>query len=115
MPLTRSWLAQGLAWAGITALIAMGLLIVWLLGFPGLLLLGLGVTLICVRAELSEEAPSWSRAAFAARQSDERLPEARAAAAAARARRGASFRYYRRCGAALIVAGLAGTLWQAWG
>ncbi|RKK02868.1 hypothetical protein EBE87_09745 [Pseudoroseomonas wenyumeiae] len=99
-----AFILNGLGWVVILALVAAALALVRLLGFPGLLILGLLCCLICTRAELSEDVPSWGRQVFAARM-------ARAGEAPDRA----AFRFYRRCGCVLLLAGLAGTAWQWWG
>ncbi|MBO1076661.1 hypothetical protein [Roseomonas marmotae] len=101
---SASGILNGIGWLGILALVAAGLGVVRLLGFPGVLILGLLAALICTRAELSGTVPTWSRAVLAAREED----------AEARAREVSALRYYRRCGLALALAGLAGTLWQVW-
>ncbi|MDT8330859.1 hypothetical protein RQ831_07320 [Roseomonas gilardii] len=103
-------LVQGLGWIGVLALIGASLLLVRRLGFPAVLLLGLIASLICVRAELSQDVPGWGRDIFAARwhsrpDASERLASAEQIAA---------LRFYRNCGFALILAGALGSVWQVW-
>ncbi|MBI0536631.1 hypothetical protein D9599_13695 [Roseomonas sp. KE2513] len=112
---SASTIVDGIAWVGIFALIAASLGVVLVLGFPGVLILGLLTALTCARAELSERTPTWGQAVFEARAARGRSPEERAAADEAVARATSPLRYYRACGLALIVAGLLGTAWQIWG
>lgn len=107
-------LAQALAWLGIVLLIGLGFVLVTVLGFPGLLVLGLLATLVCVRAELSEDVPGWSRALFESRAPRPEAPEARVARHAAGQESRGILRYYRGCGLVLVVAGLLGSAWQLW-
>jgi hypothetical protein len=98
-----SSILDGLGWVVILLLVAACLGLVRVLGFPGVLILGLLCSLVCVRAELSDEVPSWGRHLFAARMARD----------ARRARPDESpFRFGLRCGLALTLAGLAGSLWQ---
>ncbi|WP_043831765.1 hypothetical protein [Muricoccus aerilatus] len=112
---SASTIANGIAWVGIFALIAASLGIVLVLGFPGVLILGLLTALTCTRAELSERTPTWGQAVFEAQATRGRSPEERAAAGEAAARGNSPLRYYRACGLVLILAGLLGTAWQIWG
>lgn len=103
-------LVQGLGWIGILALIGASLLLVRRLGFPAVLMLGLITSLICVRAELSQDVPGWGRDIFAARwHSRPDLSERQASA-----KQIATLRFYRNCGFILILAGALGSLWQVW-
>ncbi|MGY4802244.1 hypothetical protein ACVMLK_12405 [Teichococcus aerofrigidensis] len=113
MRLTPRDAANGIAWLGILLLIGLAAVLVSILGFPGVLLLGLLTTLICVRAELAEAVPTWSRAMFESRMRGA-PPRGEAALREERRLHRASLRYYRGCGLVLIAAGLAGTLWQIW-
>ena len=114
MPPSPNSILNGLAWVGIFLLIAFAFALVQRLGFPGVLILGLLTTLICLRAELSEDVLTWGRASFEARMASGRSVEEWAAAAEVRARAVSPLRYYRACGFVLIVAGLAGTILQLW-
>lgn len=107
--------ANGLAWIGIAGLVALSFWLVMVLGFPGILLLGLLTTLVCVRAELSNDVPSWSRGVFESRMRRDPSVERRAAAEHAAAQDRSVLRLYRVYGLILIAAGLAGTIWQVWG
>jgi hypothetical protein len=102
-------LLNGLAWAGILALVGLALAVVRLLGFPGVLILGLLTTLVCVSADLSRDVPTWSRDMFASRGERRTLEEREAGKQEA-----ASLGYYRGCGFVLIAAGLVGTVWELW-
>ncbi|MBC9209198.1 hypothetical protein IBL26_20305 [Roseomonas aerophila] len=102
-------LLNGLAWVGILALAGLALAVVRLLGFPGVLILGLLTTLICVSADLSRDVPTWSRGMFESRgtrRTEAEREDGRQDAA--------SLGYYRGCGFVLIAAGLAGTVWELW-
>ncbi|SHK31765.1 hypothetical protein SAMN02745194_04683 [Roseomonas rosea] len=112
MPPSPNFILNGLAWIGIFLLIALAFVLVQILGFPGVLILGLLTTLICLRAEISEDVPTWSQALFASRASRSASAEERAATAEARARAISPLRYVQGCGFVLIAAGLAGTVWQ---
>lgn len=107
--------ANGMAWIGVFVLIGAGFVVVDALGFPGVLILGLATTLVCVRAELSEPAPTWPVAHRDAAPFRLPAPEERAAAAAVREAAVSPLRYYRNCGAFLTLAGLIGTALQPWG
>ena len=109
---SASSIVNGLAWVGIFVLIGVGLGVVQVLGFPGVLILGLLTTLICVQAELSEDVPTWSRSLFESRAVRPRSDEERGAGTEARERAISPLRYYRGCGLLLIAAGLLGTVWQ---
>jgi len=106
--------ANSIAWIGIFTLIAVSLGVVLVLGFPGVLVLGLLTALTCVRAELSERTPTWGQTVFEAQATRSRSPEESAAGAEAMARTASPLRYYRACGLILIAAGLLGTAWQIW-
>ena len=103
-------LIQGLGWIGVFALIGASLLLVRRMGFPAVLLLGLIASLVCVRAELSQDTPSWGRDIFAARWHSR--PDASERQASAE--QVATLRFYRNCGFALILAGALGSVWQVW-
>jgi hypothetical protein len=107
-------LAQLLAWAALAGLAALAILVAWLLGFPGVMILGLLLLLVCTRAELSDQVPVWSLAVFHARQQPPASLEARADRAAARRNNRAELRFFKGCCVLLIVAGLLGTAWQFW-
>jgi hypothetical protein len=111
---SRQSLANVIAWFGVFALIGIGLGVVKALGFPGVLILGLLTTLICVRAELSEAVPTWPVSRMAERASRALSPEERAAQGEARDAAVSLLRYYRNCGIFLVFAGLLGTIWQFW-
>jgi hypothetical protein len=106
--------AEAVAWTIVVALIAAALVFVRALGFPGLLILGLLTTPVCVRAELSEDVPTWSQALFASRGARPSTPEERAAEADASKLRLSPLRFGKRLGFILIAAGLLGTAWQIW-
>jgi len=114
MPPSPGSILNGLAWVGILLLIALAFVLVQRLGFPGVLILGLVTTLVCLRAEMSEDVPTWGRAPFEARLTNRGSVEERTAMAEARSRAVSPLRYYRACGLLLIAAGLAGTVLQLW-
>ena len=113
MRLSATTVVNSVAWLGIVALVALSLGVVLVLGFPGVLLLGLLTAVTCVRAELSERTPTWGQAVFEASTRGRRAGERAAGAEAAR-RAISPLRYYRGCGVVLIAAGLLGTAWQIW-
>ena len=103
-------LIQGLGWIGVFALIGASLLLVRRMGFPAVLLLGLIATLVCVRAELSQDVPGWGRDIFASRWHSRPGASERLASA----EQIATLRFYRNCGFVLILAGALGSVWQVW-
>jgi hypothetical protein len=88
--------------------------LVTMLGPFGLVLLGLLTLLVCTRVSLSEDSPTWSPDAFAAKLRMGGSPEQRAARNEERRAALAPLSFYRRCGLVLIVAGAAGLAWQHW-
>lgn len=114
MRLTPQAIGNAIAWIGIITLIAASLWIVQVLGFPGILILGLLTTLICVRADLSEDVPTWGRAVFEARLVRAKSLEEQAVVQEAREGARSPLLYYRGCGLVLIALGLLGTVWQFW-
>lgn len=114
MRLSATTVVNSVAWLGIFALVALSLGVVAVLGFPGVLILGLLTAVTCVRAELSERTPTWGQAVFEATATRGRSAEERTAGAEAARRAISPLRYYRGCGLVLIAAGLLGTAWQIW-
>ncbi|MDJ0391457.1 hypothetical protein QMO56_25460 [Roseomonas sp. E05] len=98
--------ANALAWAALLGLAGLGAVLVRLVGFPGLLLLGLAAMLVCVRAELSEEIPTWGSAMTPKDPSPSGRMAHRQAVAALRAG--------RRMALLLLALGAAGSAWQLW-
>jgi hypothetical protein len=114
MRFTPSTAANSLAWVAIIGLVAFAGLTVILLGPFGLILLGLATLFVCTRFSLDEDAPMGSIATFHARMQTSGSPEERAAREAARAEAMSPLRFYRWCGVVLLVAGVAGFVWQRW-
>jgi hypothetical protein len=114
MRFTPNTAANSLSWVAIICLVVFAGLTVILLGPFGLIVLGLATLFVCTRFSLDEDAPTWSTAAFQARMLASRSPEERAAQAAAWREETAPLRFYRRCGVVLLVAGIAGFVWQRW-
>lgn len=108
-------IANAIAWAVLLALIGVAILIADVLGFVGLFILGLLTWAVCTHVELDDDTPTASTAVFRARLSPVRSPEHRAAAHAERQMRLSPLPFYRWCGIALTVIGVAGFVWQRWG
>lgn len=85
------------------------------LGFMGLLLLGSATWLVCIMAELDQDAPTWGTEVFKARLGARRSPEQHAAMLDERRAFVSPLRFYRRCGMILAAVGGAGFVWQQWG
>ena len=81
----------------------------------GLLLLGSATWLVCVAAELDQDAPTWGAEVFKARMNERRSPEQQAAMLEERQAFVSPLRFYRRCGMFLAAIGGAGFIWQQWG
>jgi len=105
-------IANAIAWAVVLVLACVAIPVADLLGFVGVFILGLLAWVICTHAELDDDTPIASTAAFRARLSPERSPEHRAAALAGRRLRLSPLRFYRWCGIALTVIGAAGFAWK---
>jgi hypothetical protein len=114
MRLSPSTVAEAVAWAVIFVLVAAALVFAPVLGFPGLLILGLLTALVCASAELSDDVPTWSQSLFASRGPRPSTPEERAAEADASKLRLSPLRLGKRLGFVLIAAGLLGTAWRIW-
>ena len=107
--------ANAAAWAVVVLLLAGAMLVAALLGFMGLALLGGATWLVCVLAELNQDAPTWGEAVFRARMGGHGSPEQRAAMSEERRAFVSPLRFYRRCGMGLLAVGAAGFAWQQWG
>jgi hypothetical protein len=107
MKLPASVLGNRLGWIVIAALAGAAAVLVALLGFVGLLLLGMATALVCARAEADEDNPlMWSRGSRAGFD----LP--RAEGGGERRSPPASLRLYFWCGVVLALLGAAGSVWQ---
>ena len=107
--------ANAAAWGVIVLLIGAAVLMANRLGFMGLLLLGSATWLVCVRAELDQDTPTWGTAVFKARMDGRRSPEQQAAMLEERRAFTSPLRFYRRCSMVLAAVGAAGFIWQQWG
>jgi fatty acid desaturase len=105
---------NAVAWALILILAAFAILVAHLLGFVGLLILGLLTWLICTDLELRDATPACSIAVFRALMESSRAPEQSAAEQAERRARLSVLPFYRWCGIALTIIGATGFLWQRW-
>ena len=105
-------MANAAAWAIVIGLICIALVLVVVLGPFGLIVLGLLTLFVCTSVSLREDAPTWGTAVFKARMATHRSPEQRASMAEERDRSLAPLRFYRWCGLVLLVAGIAGFVWQ---
>ena len=105
--------ANALGWLGIAAIIVVALVVANLLGFLGLFLIGGLGWLVCTRAALSNDVPTWSAPSFAAHL-EQRSPEQQAAEAAQRQSSLLPLRSYGPCAMVLTAIGAAGFAWQTW-
>ena len=115
MRLSAGAVANAVAWGAIVLLIGAAVLMVNRLGFMGLLLLGSATWLVCTRAELDQDTPTWSTEVFKARMDGRRSPEQHAAMLEERRAFTSPLRFYRRCGMVLAAVGAAGFIWEHWG
>jgi len=108
--------ANGLAWLVLFVLSGAGLWIASRFGWIGLMLLGGATWLVCSRAALDEDVPTWSpavlRAAMERQRGQGAAPEERAARRAERRTLSSAWRFYGRCGMVLMAVGAAGFIWQ---
>jgi len=104
--------ANAIAWIILFGLIGAAVVMVTTLGPFGLILLGLMTLFICVSLNMNEDSPTWGTEVFKARLSTHGSPEQRAALKEERAQSLAPLTFYRWCGFALVVAGIAGFIWQ---
>jgi hypothetical protein len=106
---------NAVAWLLVAGLIGVAVVIAALFGAVGLILLGALTALVCVRADVAEESPTWGPDVFRAKMTEGGAsPEQRAAMQSERQTRVGPLRYYRRCGMALIAIGAVIFLWQQW-
>ena len=115
MRLSAGAVADAVAWGVIVLLIGAAVLIANRLGFVGLLLLGSATWLVCIRAELNQDAPTWGTEVFKASLDERRSPEQHTAMLEERRAFTSQLRFYRRCGMIVAAAGGAGFIWQQWG
>ena len=115
MRFSAGTVANAVAWGVIVLLIGAAVLVASRLGFMGLLLLGSATWLVCLRAELDQDTPTWGTAMFKARMDGRRSPEQHAAMLEERQAFTSPLRFYRRCGMVLAAVGAAGFIWQQWG
>jgi hypothetical protein len=112
MRVSTSTAANCTAWAILIGLIGVAFVLVIVLGPFGLILLGLLTLFICTSVQLREDTPTWGVEVFKARTASQVPPEQQAAMAEEKARSLAPLRFYRWCGVALLVTGIAGFAWQ---
>ncbi len=115
MRFSAGTVASALAWGVIVLLIGAAVLMTNRLGFMGLLLLGSATWLVCIMAELDQDAPTWGTEVFKARLDARRSPEQHAAMLEERQAFVSPLRFYRRCGMILAAVGSVGFVWQQWG
>lgn len=108
-------IANAAACGVIVLLIGAAVLMTNRLGFMGLLLLGSATWLVCIMAELDQDAPTWGTEVFKARLGARRSPEQHAAMLEERRTFVSPLCFYRRCGMILAAVGGAGFVWQQWG
>jgi hypothetical protein len=115
MRFSAGTVANATAWVIIVLLIGAAALVANRLGFMGLLFLGSATWLICIKAELDQDVPTWGTEVFKARMDGHRSPEQRGAMLEERRAFVSPLRFYRRCGMALAAVGAAGFILQQWG
>ncbi len=107
--------ANAIAWVVIAVLIGAAMVVAEIFGAVGLMLLGGMTALVCARAEMDQDVPTWGVAVFKARMSgDKATPEQHAAMASERQALVSPLRFYRWCGLFLVAAGAAIFIWQQW-
>jgi hypothetical protein len=106
-------MANAAAWAVLAGLIGLAFVLVVVLGPFGLILLGLITLVICTSVELQEDTPTWGVEVFKARIARARTPEQHAAKTLERQIALQPIRFYRWCGVVMLLAGVAGFLWQS--
>ncbi|HYZ24176.1 MAG TPA: hypothetical protein VE690_18655 [Rhodopila sp.] len=114
MRFSASTAANAIAWAVVAVLAAFAILIASLFGFAGLMLLGVMTWLVCTRAELDQDTPTWGVQVFKAKFDSPASPEQRAAMTEERHAFVSPLRFYSRCGIFLAAIGAAGFIWQQW-
>ena len=114
MRFSAGTVANAVAWAVVMLLAGVAVLVADLLGFVGLMLLGGLTWLLCLRAAMNQDVPTWEVEVFRARMDGRRSPEQDAATAAEYQAFMSPLRFYGRCGMVLAGIGLAGFVWQRW-
>ena len=94
--LSAGAVANAAAWGVIVLLIGAAVLIANRFGFMGLLLLGSATWLVCTRAELDQDAPTWGTEVFKALMDGCRSPEQHAAMLEERRAFVSPLRFHRR-------------------
>ena len=120
MKLTSRDVGNLLGWASIFAAAGIAGIVAYLLGFVGLILLGMATAMVCSRAEADEHNPSiWARADLNPQSRADQVygprrpsPEDSIADRLARSVRIAPLRFYFWCGIVIAAAGVFGFLWQ---
>ncbi len=78
----------------------------------GLIVLGLIILFICTQYHLNDDVPAWGTEVFHARMVSRGSPEQRAAIQEEKRTSMSPLRFYRWSGITLLVAGIAGFVWQ---
>lgn len=104
--------ANAIAWLVIAGMIGVAFVLVVILGAFGLILLGLCTVFVCTSFNLRDDIPTYSEVVFRAQSEGRWSPEQKAAMFAEKERSLAPVRFYRWCGIILIIAGIAGFVWQ---
>jgi uncharacterized membrane protein YdcZ (DUF606 family) len=112
MRLSAGIAANFFAWIVLIGLIAVAFVMVEILGPFGLVLLGLLTLFICTQYDLNDDVPAWGTEVFRARMARRGSPEQRAALREEKRENMSPLRFYRWCGVVLLVAGVAGFVWQ---
>ena len=111
--IARMRIGDALGWLGIAAIIVAALAVADRLGFLGLFLIGGLAWLVCTRAALDHDVPTWSVQSFAAHLR-QRSPGQRAEEEARRQSTLLPLRHFGRCARVLTAIGAAGFAWQTW-
>ncbi len=107
--------ANAAAWVVLVAIFCVAVVLTRLLGFAGLFLLGGMTWLVCLRAEMDHDAPTWGAEVFKAQlERQQYSPEQRASMLEERRVFVSPLRFYRWCGIFLAAVGLIGFVWQNW-
>jgi hypothetical protein len=114
MRLSAGAVLNAIAWLLIAGLIGVATVVANIFGAIGLILLGALTALICARAEMAEEAPTWGTEVFKAQITDRASPEQRAAHLSERQTRVAPLRFYGCCGLTVRAFGVVIFFWQQW-
>jgi hypothetical protein len=107
-------IANAIAWAVLVGLLPFIFVMVRILGPFALVILGVAVLFICTSLDLNDDVPNASGGVLRSRFVTQPSPEQRAATLEEKRVRLSPLGFYRWCGVALLVAGLAGFALERW-